>query len=690
MPNSQSTSSNGGRLNPFSHRRVTLFVPGFAQGGSRRGRRTESYTSTVKTTYLFLRDPARQVYIKRVRTGDQESTIAMMLNAGHLRGHPDNHSVPVLEIFEDPEDSNISYMVMPFLSRMSDPPFLTVGEVVDFVDQILAGLVFMHEHNVAHRDCSEPNIMMDASAMYPLGVHPVYDVYLPDGITPSSDSMISRSKAGVKYYFVDYGISSHIPSDQPSKLVVGLLGRDRAVPELSDTVPYDPFKVDIFSIGLLLRKEFTKVYSNVAFLEPLINKMMKRSPGDRPTAIEALSQWRDIRRRVSVVARYWRLRPRGEHAIARVVWGTVHVMSSASQATKWVFEVPHAKLARHEIGWKNIQPFLASKGYMLRPRLRPGWTPSWQATGELYLDCEDHITLPARTHLVDATRISDSRLVYIKRVRTGDQESTVATLLNADSLRRNPDNHSVPVLEVFEDADDPTISYMVMPFLRRMSRPEFSTVGEVVDFVDQILAGLVFMHDQNIAHRDLSEPNIMMDASAMYPLGFHPIYDLYLPDARTAASRSMIPRLKAGVKYYFVDYGISSQIPSDHPTKLVTGIFGRDRDVPELSDTVPYDPFKVDIFSLGNLFQKEFVNAYSNVIFLTPLITRMMKATPRDRPTAVEALSYWRDIRKGVSAVDKYWRLRPRGEHVVARTIWGTTHVLSSASQVTKWVFGKK
>lgn len=40
---------------------------------------------------------------------------------------------------------------MPFLRLSDDPPLLLVDDVVDFVDQIMEGLVFMHEHRVAHR-----------------------------------------------------------------------------------------------------------------------------------------------------------------------------------------------------------------------------------------------------------------------------------------------------------------------------------------------------------------------------------------------------------------------------------------------------------------------------------------------------------------------------------------------------------
>ena len=88
----------------------------------------------------------------------------------------------------------------------------------------------------------------------------------------------------------------------------------------------------------------------------------------------------------------------------------------------------------------------------------------------------------------------------------------------------------------------------------------------------------------------------------MYPKGFHPVISTFLPDMSGAAKK--IPRRDARppVKYYFIDFGISSRIPSDGP-KLVLGRDGIDREVPELSSTVPYDPFKVDIFVLGNLFE---------------------------------------------------------------------------------------
>ncbi len=50
---------------------------------------------------------------------------------------PANHSVPILDTFMDPADDSVSYIVMPFFRPSDNPPFETVGEVADFVDQIL-------------------------------------------------------------------------------------------------------------------------------------------------------------------------------------------------------------------------------------------------------------------------------------------------------------------------------------------------------------------------------------------------------------------------------------------------------------------------------------------------------------------------------------------------------------------------
>jgi hypothetical protein len=110
-----------------------------------------------------------------------------------------------------------------------------------------------------------------------------------------------------------------------------------------------------------------------------------------------------------------------------------------------------------------------------------------------------------------------------------------------------------------------------------------------------------------------------MDATHMFPRGFHPVKDLLLHDVSTAAP--IIARRHVGVKYYFIDYGISSYFPAgESQPHLVVGLAGRDQDVPELSDKVPYDPFKVDIFTVGNVFLQEFCDVNFDHIWIRSLL----------------------------------------------------------------------
>ena len=65
-------------------------------------------------------------------------------------------------------------------------------------------------------------------------------------------------------------------------------------------------------------------------------------------------------------------------------------------------------------------------------------------------------------------------------------------------------------------------------------------------------------------------------------------------------------RSAARAKHYLVDFGISVYIPESVSPKLATGFLGRDRDLPELSNEEPYDPFRFDIFIIGNARRRFF------------------------------------------------------------------------------------
>lgn len=48
-------------------------------------------------------------------------------------------------------------------------------------------------------------------------------------------------------------------------------------------------------------------------------------------------------------------------------------------------------LLSYEVWWRDRNHILEDHGYQLRPRLRPGWVPSWKDTDLNPRGCEDHL-----------------------------------------------------------------------------------------------------------------------------------------------------------------------------------------------------------------------------------------------------------------------------------------------------------
>ncbi|KAI0919176.1 hypothetical protein AcV5_002161 [Taiwanofungus camphoratus] len=322
----------------------------------------------------------------------------------------------------------------------------------------------------------------------------------------------------------------------------------------------------------------------------------------------------------------------------------------------------HYHLSTAEKFWRDRQPFLQVFGYNLRPRYLPDWHPSWLGTNLDPMFCEDSIMLNYY-HVIDAIRSQDGSRVSIKRIPNNTHEVQLARFLTSAEKLELPNNHCVPILDVLADPFDKSLSLMVMPYLRPFNDPEFTAIGEVVDFIGQTLEGLHFLHSQRVAHRDCAAANIMMDARALYPHGHHPIRRNYSTDAIFEVTP--LYRIDHPVKYYFIDFELSVHFPED-VTPYVVGRTGRDKEAPELSQDVPYDAFKVDIFALGNLYDKE---------FLQPLIDAMKDVQPARRLNAVAALTNFEEIRSCLNSSLLRWRLRSRSESAPERVMYDTVAV---------------
>ncbi|KLO13853.1 hypothetical protein SCHPADRAFT_852018 [Schizopora paradoxa] len=313
-----------------------------------------------------------------------------------------------------------------------------------------------------------------------------------------------------------------------------------------------------------------------------------------------------------------------------------------------------------EAWWRDRSQILEDHGYQLRSRLRPGWVPSWQDSDKNPLFCEDSTGRCTRK-VVDAVRQSDERDVAVMNISRDSDEREILDYVMEAQRSSGDDNHIAPILETFEDDREPELKFYVMPLLRKFDKPPFVAVSEILELFRQLLEALIFLHSIHVTHRDCSLGNIMMDAPSIFPRGFHPTN--IATDRGGVFSITTIPRYKATgpIRYYLIDFGISRIYEPDEE-HLYIGDDGADRDIPELSDDVAYDPFRADVFILGNILKKHFIPMYKNLDFLSPLANAMTAANPLDRPTAVEAQKQFNSIVRSQSFVSLRRRLVRKDE----------------------------
>lgn len=105
-------------------------------------------------------------------------------------------------------------------------------------------------------DCAAENILMDGSNLYKDGWHPMNPWQARDG----GDLVLTRkrSEAEIKYYFIDFGLSTEFPPEVHECLVTGQKGRIEA-PEQNSGLPYNPFKLDVYCLGQVYRRKIVDV-----------------------------------------------------------------------------------------------------------------------------------------------------------------------------------------------------------------------------------------------------------------------------------------------------------------------------------------------------------------------------------------------------------------------------------------------
>ncbi|KIJ99296.1 hypothetical protein K443DRAFT_8477 [Laccaria amethystina LaAM-08-1] len=176
----------------------------------------------------------------------------------------------------------------------------------------------------------------------------------------------------------------------------------------------------------------------------------------------------------------------------------------------------------------------------------PGWVPSWVLKDVWPSDCQDSKLLPTDS-IQDAIRKNDQKKVLLKLVDI--IEYHIMTFLSSKELANAPENHCVPILEVLKPRDGKRYVIIVIPLLRTSLNLPFETVGEVIEFLQQIFEGIRFMHE----HRGLSRTQQSDECGG----GFHAADPSITPGWRGKA-KQCFSRTKRPLQYYWIDFWISA------------------------------------------------------------------------------------------------------------------------------------
>ncbi|KAI1795544.1 hypothetical protein LXA43DRAFT_991020 [Ganoderma leucocontextum] len=177
----------------------------------------------------------------------------------------------------------------------------------------------------------------------------------------------------------------------------------------------------------------------------------------------------------------------------------------------------------------------------------------------------------------------------------------LARCLSLPPYSDDPWNHCCPTAFIHCPTHD--IPRAVTPPLRRYDEFTFKRVGEAVDLFRQLFEGLEFLHRNYIAHRDCTSRHIFMHAECPWP------------------------------QYYFT-LSPASRVYEPYEEPLALPRVCGDPTVPEFQTgpLSPHNPFQTDIYCLGNLIRRDFLQVFSNLDFMCDLVSEMVQTEPSRRP----------------------------------------------------------
>ncbi|KAI0748214.1 kinase-like domain-containing protein [Daedaleopsis nitida] len=194
-----------------------------------------------------------KVVIKAVHLSSREYDVIRFLSCPSMRNFAMNHCIPVLDLIEVPTD-NLAFIVMEeWASHLHAAPPVSLGQFCSAMRQCIEHIAFMHAHHIAHLDISRRNLLTDGKGHYAC---------------------------------IDYELSARY--DNVANPRVGNCPRTEVPPELERGELSDPFKVDVYALGMTIIQGMDTIGLAVPQLYALAKQMCRSQYQHRPTALQVL------------------------------------------------------------------------------------------------------------------------------------------------------------------------------------------------------------------------------------------------------------------------------------------------------------------------------------------------------------------------------------------------------------------
>ncbi|KAF8628483.1 hypothetical protein AX15_003993 [Amanita polypyramis BW_CC] len=160
----------------------------------------------------------QKVVIKAAHMDSRECDVIRMLSSPPLRDDPMNHTIPILDLIEVHKDRLVFIVMEQWSSQLlADDTLCCLKLFLAAMRQCIEHVAFLHKNQIAHLDISARNLLTNYKG---------------------------------RYAYIDYELShKFVGVDQP--ILRDCRGAE-VPPECERGGYYDPYKVDVWSLGVLM------------------------------------------------------------------------------------------------------------------------------------------------------------------------------------------------------------------------------------------------------------------------------------------------------------------------------------------------------------------------------------------------------------------------------------------------------